>query len=125
MKSPILYHFTLILYIQGHLYRSLGCWKDKKDSRAIPKIEGSNDLLKDAYSERVGPIEKCLKVAASRSFTIFAIQNSGACFTSEDARHTYWKHGKSSDCHRTGEGGAWANQVYEIENGTFTGHPHK
>ena len=102
------------------MYRSLGCWKDKKNDRAIPKIEGSDDLLKDAYKYRVGPIEKCLKVAASRSFTTFALANSGACLSGEGARHTYWKHGISSDCHINGEGGPWANHVYEIENGTFT-----
>ena len=102
------------------MYRSLGCWKDELQDRAIPVIEGSHDLLKDDYSGRVGPIEKCLKVAASRSFTIFAIQNSGECFTSKDARHTYWKHGISSSCHNNGEGAEFANHVYEIENGTFT-----
>ena len=101
------------------MYRSLGCWEDRSD-KAIPSIEGSNGLLKEDYWTRVGPIEKCLKVAASRSFTVFAIQNSGQCFTSEDARHTYWKYGMSSGCKNNGEGGGMANHVYEIENGRLT-----
>ncbi|XP_066283060.1 uncharacterized protein [Branchiostoma lanceolatum] len=89
-------------------YTSLGCWKDKFD-RAIPTLEGTDPLLKDNYGTRTDAIEKCYLVAFSGESTVFAIQNGGWCVTQR-----YIKYGRSTACSGDGEGGPWANQVYQI-----------
>jgi len=41
-------------------------------------------------------------------------QNGGWCASAATARQTYRRYGGSSACKVDGEGGPWANQVYEI-----------
>ena len=57
----------------------------------------------------------CFDRAKSLGFSIFAVQNGGECFTSGGAHETYNKYGVSSDC-VSGNGGYWANNVYERGN---------
>ncbi|XP_066266629.1 uncharacterized protein [Branchiostoma lanceolatum] len=97
-------------------YVSLGCWKDESD-RAIPILEGTDPRLDGQYRERDNAIEKCFEVALSRGFPVFSVQHGGQCFGSADGLNTYNKHGPSSDCEGDGEGGAWANEVYQIIGG--------
>ncbi|XP_066295929.1 sushi, von Willebrand factor type A, EGF and pentraxin domain-containing protein 1-like isoform X2 [Branchiostoma lanceolatum] len=94
-------------------YRSLGCWKDT-GNRAIPALEGQDPRLDNQYRRRHNPIEKCYQVAKDRGYHVFAIQHGGWCASSATARDTYQKYGPSSNCEADGEGGGWANQVYEI-----------
>ena len=46
---------------------------------------------------------------------MFAVQNGGWCAASATASQTYDKYGKSTACKDDGEGGPWANQVYELK----------
>ncbi|CAH1238883.1 SCUBE1 [Branchiostoma lanceolatum] len=94
-------------------YASLGCWMDTAD-RTIPTLEGTDPRLDGNYGARNNAIEKCYQVAFSRSFTVFAVQNGGWCAGSADGHDTYNKHGPSTACAADGEGGRWANEVYEI-----------
>ena len=48
-------------------------------------------------------------------YRMFAVQNGGWCAASASAPQTYDKYGKSTACKGDGEGGPWANQVYELE----------
>ena len=91
----------------------LGCWKDTSD-RAIPTLEGQDDILDGSYKSREDAIEKCRQAAESRGFTIFAVQDGGWCASSADAESTYQKYGASDKCGADGEGGGWSNQVYRI-----------
>ncbi|XP_078616504.1 sushi, von Willebrand factor type A, EGF and pentraxin domain-containing protein 1-like isoform X4 [Branchiostoma floridae x Branchiostoma japonicum] len=100
-------------------YRSLGCWKDK-GNRAIPPLEGKDPRLDGQYRRRQDPIEKCYQVAKDRGFRVFAIQHSGWCASSETARDTYQKYGPATNCAADGEGGGWANEVYEIMSETVS-----
>ena len=50
---------------------------------------------------------------------MFALQDGGLCASSPTANETYPKYDESSDCKDDGEGGPWANQVYEILKGTL------
>ena len=50
-------------------------------------------------------------------YTVFAVQNGGWCASSASAKTAYMKYGTSSGCRNNGEGGAWANEVYEIQQG--------
>uniref|UniRef100_H2XWP7 Uncharacterized protein n=1 Tax=Ciona intestinalis TaxID=7719 RepID=H2XWP7_CIOIN len=68
----------------------------------------------DNYTTRTNPILKCARVALARNYKIFAIQDGGWCASSANARTTYKKYGSSAACAADGEGGQWANQVYEI-----------
>lgn len=44
----------------------------------------------------------------------FGIQNGGMCVSGPNAHQTYSKYGESMDCKNDGEGGPWANQVYNL-----------
>ncbi|CAH1253114.1 PKD1L3 [Branchiostoma lanceolatum] len=50
----------------------------------------------------------------SESFTVFALQAGGWCAGSADGHTTYNKYGPSTACAADGEGGGWANEVYQI-----------
>ncbi|XP_077978220.1 uncharacterized protein LOC144433736 [Glandiceps talaboti] len=91
----------------------LGCWEDKRD-RAVPTLEGEDDGLDGNYRRREDAVLKCAEAARKRGFKVFAVQNGGWCASSGDAGDTYKKYGSSNDCKKDGEGGPWANQVYEI-----------
>ncbi|CAH1232590.1 Hypp470 [Branchiostoma lanceolatum] len=97
----------------GYTYTSLGCWKDTSN-RAIPTLEGTDPSLNENYWERLNPIDKCYLVALSHGFPMFAVQDSGECFGSADGLNTYQKYGPSMACAADGEGGDWANDVYQI-----------
>ena len=47
-------------------------------------------------------------------YSMFAVQNGGWCASSRLAEETFNKYGRSSACRSDGEGGPWANQVYEL-----------
>lgn len=100
-------------------YRSLGCWTDKTNDRAIPKLEGSSPVLDGNYTQRTHPIKKCFEVASCLGYDVFALQNGGMCASSATARDTYKKHGTSSKCSDDGKGGSWANEVYERVKSKF------
>ena len=54
-------------------------------------------------------------------YQVFALQAGGWCASSPTALDTYKKYGPSSNCGNDGEGGKWANQVYQIK---FDGKEH-
>ncbi|XP_078667263.1 uncharacterized protein LOC144909086 [Branchiostoma floridae x Branchiostoma belcheri] len=92
----------------------LGCWRDTPD-RALPDLDGQGDpFLTVHYTLRTNAVDACQSAAASRGYTVFAIQNGGWCHSSADAMQTYNKHGPSTSCQPDGEGGWWANEVYMI-----------
>ena len=91
----------------------LGCWKDTA-SRAIPTLEGLDSNLDGNYWSRVNAIIKCQKAAQSRGWTVFALQDGGWCASSATAQNTYQMYGNSTACGDDGEGGGWANEVYQI-----------
>ncbi|XP_078607085.1 uncharacterized protein LOC144879470 [Branchiostoma floridae x Branchiostoma japonicum] len=94
-------------------YTSLGCWEDAYD-RAIPTLEKTDARLDGDFFTRNNPIEKCYQVALSRGFPVFALQAGGWCAGSADAHTTHSKYGPSTACAADGEGGPWANEVYQI-----------
>ncbi|XP_076807267.1 uncharacterized protein LOC143450551 [Clavelina lepadiformis] len=98
--------------------KSFGCWRDTSN-RAIPTVEGSSSLLDGAYQSRSNALQKCARVALERGYKIFAVQNGGWCATSATARQTYMKYGTSNKCKADGEGGPWANHVYEVQSTGF------
>ncbi|XP_066297361.1 uncharacterized protein [Branchiostoma lanceolatum] len=96
-------------------YTSLGCWRDS-GNRAIPTLEGTDSRLDGSYGYRQNPTKKCYQVALSRGFTVFAVQHGGQCHGSADGHNAYFKYGPSTGCNADGEGGNWANEVYQITN---------
>nr|XP_026696274.1 uncharacterized protein LOC108951050 isoform X3 [Ciona intestinalis]XP_026696275.1 uncharacterized protein LOC108951050 isoform X3 [Ciona intestinalis] len=75
----------------------------------------------DNYKSRSDAILKCARVALARNYEVFAVQHGGWCAGSANARSTYKKYGSSTACAADGEGGQWANQVYEIIVQTVSG----
>ena len=45
---------------------------------------------------------------------MFAVQSGGICFTSATAQNTYKKYGPSTKCSKSGTGGSWCQEVYNI-----------
>ena len=85
--------------------------------RAIPTLEGTLPILSDYYRNRTDPIEKCANAAESLGFKVFALQHGGWCSSAANAIDTYDIYGPSTDCLSDGEGGGWANQVYQFKSG--------
>lgn len=107
----------LFFFTSTHLvYRSLGCWKDRSN-RAISTLERQSSLLDGDYVTRTDPIQKCLNATLALGYDVFAVQNGGWCASDATARNTFQKYGISTACSHDGEGGPWANQVYEITYG--------
>lgn len=102
------------------MYTSLGCWKDRT-KHAIPSLEQdhTHPILSHTskFKRRKSGILKCLELARSLGFTVFALQNGGECLSSSTAQITYKKFGTSTDCKKDGKGGPFANQVYQIKKG--------
>ena len=94
-------------------YSSLGCFRDN-GNRAIPTLERRDSLLDGAYTSRKDAVNKCYRAALGRGYKVFAVQNGGWCASSPRAEQTYDKYGRSTACRGDGEGGPWANRVYEI-----------
>lgn len=94
--------------------KPLGCWADK-GARAIPPMEGKDKHLDGHYKKRGDPIGKCMHVAKSRGWKVFAVQDGGWCASAPNAHKTFRKYGRSTDCNADGEGGRAANEVYRIK----------
>ena len=105
----------------GQANSTLGCFRDT-GSRAIPFLEGQDPLLDGSYRSRQNPIHKCYLTALKRGYQVFAVQHGGQCFSGPTAHQTYNKYGPSDECKSDGEGGPWANQVYNI-TGLLTTRP--
>ncbi|KAI8502511.1 hypothetical protein Bbelb_200990 [Branchiostoma belcheri] len=103
--------------------RPLGCWADSS-SRAIQPLEGTDPLLSDAYGSRQQALYKCYTVSRGLGYDVFALQAGGWCASIATARETYQMYGASSACQADGEGGGWANEVYEIIGGARRSRQH-
>jgi len=119
-------HASLILLLFVHCcpgYDEVGCYKDT-GSRAIPTLEGKDSILDGYYSSRTNPIAKCAAAAMRAGYRMFAVQDGGWCAASATAIQTYHRYGKSTACKDDGEGGPWANQVYELKGKSKTYLPY-
>ena len=87
--------------------------------RAIPTLEGTDDILDGDYWTRSDPIYKCYKVVKKLGFKVFALQAGGWCASSSTAEETFNNYGMSPICENDGEGGPNANQVYYIKGITL------
>ena len=76
-------------------------------------LDGTN------YHSREDAIQKCYQAAKSLGYHVFAVQDGGWCASSATAKSNYKKYGVSTACNADGKGGPWANDVYEINQGTF------
>ena len=87
--------------------------------RAIPTLEGTDDILDGDNLTRSDPITKCYEVTKKLGFKVFGLQAGGWCASSSTAEETFNKYGMSSNCENDGEGGPFANQVYYIKGITL------
>jgi hypothetical protein len=78
-------------------------------------FSGSDPILKDYYKNRLDAVERCARVAKSRGYQVFTIQNGGFCSSGPVAHRTFQIYGPASNC-QSGRGGNWASDVY-IFNG--------
>ncbi|XP_065055660.1 uncharacterized protein LOC135684164 isoform X2 [Rhopilema esculentum] len=95
-------------------YDYKGCWRDFDMSAfAIPLLEGTDPLLTGIYKKRDDPVNDCATVSQHRGYSVFAIQNGGACFSGPKAASSYKRYGPSESC-KGGRGGAFSNSVYKL-----------
>ena len=98
-------------------------------------LEGIETTILDGnHRNRDKPIQKCHDAALKNGYTVFAIKDGGACFSSADAKTTYKKYGSSTDCsswqdyypgdhynhYSVGRIGILVNSVYEISKLSLT-----
>ena len=62
-------------------------------------------------------IDQCKKIAFSKGYEVFGVQNTGECYIGPRAHLTFNRYGESSGCVDE-KGGPWANTVYRIVKGT-------
>ena len=105
-------NFSIII-IDFSGYYSIGCYRDNAD-RAIQTLEAKDAILDGSYKTRTNAIAKCAVAAMKAGYSMFAVQDGGWCAASATAPQTYNKYGDSVACLADGEGGPWANQVYNI-----------
>ena len=72
-------------------------------------------MLDGPYDSRKNAIAKCAVAAMRKGYSMFAVQDGGWCAASATAPDTFDKYGKSTGCKSDGEGGVFANQVYQFE----------
>ena len=99
---------------KGAPYVSRGCWKDDIP-RAITDIDADIPSANGHYKRRQHPEQNCLDAAKARGYKIFALQDGGQCFGSDNL-NSYKTYGGSTAC-SDGKGGPMANDVYEIRAG--------
>lgn len=93
-------------------YLSLGCYHDSSQAHTIGSLESANaSLLDGPYKTRENAIVKCALEAAKNGYSVFAIQNGGACFSDSYAVKMYSMYGKTS-CPAGGKGGPLVYEVY-------------
>ena len=95
----------------GAPYVPRGCWQDQMQ-RAITDIDADIPTSNGHYLRREHPEQNCLEAAKKRGFKVFALQDGGQCFGSDNL-NSYKKYGGSTQC-SDGKGGPFANSVYEI-----------
>jgi len=86
-------------------YDHIGCFKDNT-SRAMPKLLGN--WRRDSKA-----VEKCALATKKAGYLFFGVQYAGECWSGPQAHMTYKKYGTSNRC-VNGQGGNWAQDVYEI-----------
>jgi len=100
-------------------YISRGCWQDEYAQRALTDIDQDVvSLKKGHYKRREHPEQNCMEAAKARGFKVFALQDGGQCFGSDDL-NGYKRYGGSTKC-SDGTGGPFANSVYEIREEPVT-----
>ena len=80
----------------------VGCFRDR--ARRALRIHLGN------FPRHIA-VRTCARLAWSKGYKLFSVQNGGQCFSGPLAYRTYYRYGGARNC-RGGLGGAWANDVY-------------
>merc|ERR1719336_1302767 len=102
-------------------YSSLGCWKDDWNRAAgqilDPRHGGRCPFLGHRdYHNLPRAVELCAKCASFAGYEVFAVEDTGLCFGSANAKNTYRKHGPATGC-RGGVGGPLMFDAYRVVGG--------
>ena len=97
---------------------SHGCWKDLPWFWVFTKIDKDIDeSLGQTFKDRQHPIQNCQDAALGRGYILFALQNGGECWGTDDRNLDYKKYGQADECNPDGLGAKHINHVYEIKTG--------
>jgi len=91
-------------------YKSLGCFSDKPDARAINGDVTLNGAGGVTYFER-DAIQNCKNLAGDHNKYYFALQNGNECRVFDD--EDYDRYGTATGC-QFGSGSSYQNNVYKL-----------
>ena len=100
-------------------YKSVGCFKDKKDPRALPKIVKRYNVNEtDLANSLAAIIQNCAIKVYRSGFWYFGVENRRECWSGVNGSLTYNVHGRSNSClWEHGVGAAWTIFVYRFVEG--------
>ena len=104
-----------------HPYEPVGCFKDKKDPRALPKWINYYPVMineTDLANSLAAVIDECASKAYGKGFWYFGVEYRQECWSGENGSLTYNIHGRSDNCLSVyGVGAAWTIFVYRFVEG--------
>ena len=105
----------LSLLVQPPALADIGCFKDNKTARALPRLYANFRGQVD-WSDHGVQIRKCGLLALANGYRYFGVQYYGECWSAVDPEgpYSYDLHGGSQKC-TSGVGEAKANYVYGLE----------
>ena len=77
-------------------YKPLGCFKDRKNARALPDRYASFRSYIIWSDIETSSIRRCASVARDKGYEYFAVQFYGECFSSKDAGEKYDMYGRET-----------------------------
>lgn len=98
-------------------YEPVGCFKDKRNDRALSKKPYANFRFSIDWYNLNATIRQCAMVARDIGYEYFAVQYYAECWSSFEAAENYNRHGVQTDLKKCqwGVGGRYTNYVYRFK----------
>jgi len=102
-----------------HPYEPVGCFKDKRNPRALPLSIGEYSLNEtDLANSFADIIQACASEVYEIGFWYFGVEHRRECWTGVHGDKTYNRHGQSDNCLWSySVGGYWTIFVYRFVEG--------
>ena len=102
-----------------HPYEPVGCFKDIRDPRALPKFIQKYAVNETHLANSLADIiQACATMVFKRGFWYFGVEYRYECWSGVNGSLTYNIHGPSDHClSNYGVGSAWTIFVYRFVQG--------
>ena len=116
--------YSWLLFYTGtttvlHPYEPVGCFKDKRDPRALPKLVKTYSVNEtDLTNSLAAIIHACATEVYGNGFWYFGVEYRHQCWSGVNGNMTYNRYGRSDKCLSTyGVGYKWTIFVYRFVGG--------